>query len=67
MSAIAMLQIRQLGRVGEPEWRTVLFFLGGGGMRQQRVRPRCWEGGGRADLYGYLALFGVGTSGLVGS
>ena len=26
MSAVAMMQIRQLGRIGEPEWRTVLFF-----------------------------------------
>src|SRR5699024_2596853 len=26
MSAIAMMQIRQLGRVGEPEWRTVFIF-----------------------------------------
>lgn len=25
-SAVAMMQIRQLGRSGEPEWRTVLFF-----------------------------------------
>ncbi len=64
MSAIAMLQIRQLGRVGEPEWRTVLFFSvavcvsSGVGL--------LLEGWGRADLYGYLALFGVGASGLVG-
>ncbi|VDL05664.1 hypothetical protein FR5810_02516 [Bordetella pertussis] len=64
MSAIAMLQIRQLGRVGEPEWRTVLFFSVA--VCASSGSACCWEGGGRADLYGYLALFGVGTSGLVG-
>src|SRR3546814_5065271 len=29
LSAVAMMQIRQLGRVGEPEWRTVLIFSTG--------------------------------------
>ena len=57
-----MLQIRQLGCVGGSEWRTALFFSVG--MRQQRGRPAAGRAG-RADLYGYLALFGVGT-GLVG-
>jgi len=64
MSAVAMLQIRQLGRIGEPEWRTVLFFslavcvssLAGLGL----------EGWGQADWLGYAALFGVGVAGLFG-
>lgn len=29
LAAVAMMQIRELGRVGEPEWRTVLFFSTG--------------------------------------
>src|SRR5690606_14419249 len=27
LSAVAMMQVRELGRVGEPEWRTVLLFF----------------------------------------
>jgi len=64
MSAIAMMQIRQLGRIGEPEWRTVLFFslavclssFAGLGI----------QGWGQADMAGYLSLVGVGTAGLFG-
>lgn len=63
-SAVAMMQIRELGRVGEPEWRTVLIFsscvcasslvgLGFGGWR-----PISWEA--------WLALFGIGSSGMIG-
>lgn len=64
MSAVAMMQIRQLGRVGEPEWRTVFIFsccvcassavaLGGTG----------WQ---PISLPAWLALVGVGVFGLVG-
>ncbi|WGJ92032.1 DMT family transporter [Achromobacter mucicolens] len=64
MSAIAMMQIRQLGRIGEPEWRTVLFFSvavcasSAGGL--------AFEGWGYADWTGYLSLLGVGVAGLFG-
>ena len=64
MSAIAMMQIRELGRIGEPEWRTVLFFSvavcasSGAGLAV--------EGWGTADWTGYLSLLGVGLAGLFG-
>ncbi|MEZ2721763.1 DMT family transporter [Paenalcaligenes hominis] len=63
-AAVAMLQIRQLGRLGEPEWRTVFVFscfvcftglvaLGYLGWPQIH-----WQA--------YAALAGVGISGLFG-
>jgi len=64
LSAVAMLQIRQLGRVGEPEWRTVLIFssavclssFGGLGI----------EGWAHLDVKAWLALTGLGVVGMVG-
>lgn len=64
LSAIAMMQVRELGRIGEAEWRTVLIFscfvclssLGGLAI----------EGGESPGLHGWLALAGVGLFGLVG-
>jgi len=64
MSAIAMLQIRQLGRIGEPEWRTVLFFSVA--VCVSSVVGLGMEGWGHADMAGYLSLVGVGTTGLFG-
>lgn len=64
LSAIAMMQIRQLGRVGEPEWRTVLFFSLA--VCLSRVAGLALQGWGSADLMGYFALVGVGTAGLFG-
>ncbi|MDQ8030687.1 hypothetical protein CEG14_18410 [Bordetella genomosp. 1] len=64
MSAVAMMQIRQLGRIGEPEWRTVLFFSVG--VCLSSVVGLILEGWGQADMKGYLALVGVGTAGLFG-
>ncbi|CAM4185096.1 EamA domain-containing protein [Kerstersia similis] len=64
LAAIAMLQIRQLGREGEAEWRTVLFFScavclsSGIGLGI--------TGWGETDWQGWLMLLGVGSSGLVG-
>jgi len=63
MSAIAMMQIRQLGRIGEPEWRTVFIFsccvclssVPGIAMEGVSVSVGAW-----------LALVGVGVLGLVG-
>ncbi|MGB6105169.1 MAG: DMT family transporter [Pusillimonas sp.] len=64
MSAVAMMQIRQLGRVGEPEWRTVFIFscfvclTGVAGLLAEG-----WHGIG---LSAWIALTGVGVLGLVG-
>lgn len=63
-AAIAMMQIRQLGRIGEPEWRTVLLFSAGA----------CLSGVGGVAVMGWhavdplavLALIGLGCAGLVG-
>jgi len=64
IGAIAMLQVRQLGREGEAEWRTVLIFscfvcLSG-------ITGLLLEGWPRLDLPAWLALLGIGLSGLVG-
>jgi S-adenosylmethionine uptake transporter len=64
MSAIAMMQIRQLGRIGEPEWRTVLFFSVA--VCVSSIVGLAFEGWGRADWTGYLSLVGVGLAGLFG-
>lgn len=63
-SAVAMMQVRSLGRIGEPEWRTVLIFscfvcvTGGVGIAV--------DGWPMVGLEGWLALTGVGLFGLVG-
>ena len=63
-SAVAMMQVRQLGRVGEPEWRTVLFFsscvcatsfVGLAHTGWQAPTGEAW-----------FSLLGVGSAGLVG-
>ncbi len=63
-SAVAMMQVRELGRLGEPEWRTVFLFscfvcltsfVGLALLGWQAVG---WQGS--------LSLFGVGASGFVG-
>src|SRR3546814_5663537 len=64
LSAIAMMQIRSLGRVGEPEWRTVFIFscfvcfTGSAGLLVDGWRD--------ISLPAWLALTGVGVFGLVG-
>jgi len=64
LSAVAMMQIRELGRIGEPEWRTVLIFSGCaslsslGGMAFTRF--------GDIGTTGWLALVGIGFCGMVG-
>lgn len=63
-SAIAMMQVRSLGRIGEPEWRTVLIFscfvcmTGGAGIAV--------DGWPLVGLEGWLTLTGVGMFGLIG-
>lgn len=62
--AAAMMQIRQLGRLGESEWRTVLIFssvvclTGVAALSVLGWPPLSWQA--------YLALAGVGLSGLFG-
>ncbi|AZV93149.1 hypothetical protein CBF45_04990 [Bordetella sp. J329] len=64
LAAIAMLQIRQLGREGEAEWRTVLFFSCAVCLSSA---VGFWiTGWGETDWKGWLMLLGVGSSGLVG-
>lgn len=63
-AAVAMMQIRELGRVGEPEWRTVLIFsccvcLTG-------IVGMAFVGWRNIDVVAWLALLGVGCFGLVG-
>lgn len=63
-SAVAMMQVRSLGRIGEPEWRTVLIFscfvcvTGAAGV--------AIDGWPAMSLEGWLTLVGVGLFGLVG-
>lgn len=63
-AAVAMMQIRELGRIGEPEWRTVLFFSCT--VCITSMVGLASEGWGKADLQGYIALIGIGLSGLFG-
>jgi S-adenosylmethionine uptake transporter len=62
-AAVAVMQIRQLGRMGEPEWRTVLFFSFA--VSLSSIAGLFAMGWGAADWYGYAALCGIGISGLV--
>lgn len=64
LSAIAMMQIRQLGRIGEPEWRTVFIFSCC--VCASSVVALVAEGWNNINLYAWLALIGVGLTGLVG-
>lgn len=59
-----MMQIRQLGRIGEPEWRTVLFFSVA--VCLSSAAGLGFDGWGQADWPGYAALVGVGVAGLFG-
>ncbi|WP_394064969.1 DMT family transporter [Alcaligenes sp. WGS1538] len=64
LSAIAMMQVRALGRAGEPEWRTVLIFScfvvcsSAIGLLLDGWRDLDWRA--------WLALLGVGLAGLFG-
>lgn len=64
LAAVAMMQIRQLGRLGEPEWRTVLLFSVGvcvcGATGQSFLGWRMLD----APVIG--ALTALGAAGLVG-
>lgn len=63
-AAVAMMQIRQLGRLGEPEWRTVFVFscfvcLTG-------LTALGFLGWSYVGWQAYAALVGIGLSGLFG-
>ncbi|WP_415792449.1 DMT family transporter [Bordetella tumulicola] len=63
-SAVAMLQIRQLGRIGEAEWRTVLFFSVG--VCLSSTVGLILEGWAQVGWQAYASLVGVGVAGLFG-
>ena len=63
-SAMALMQVRSLGRIGEPEWRTVLIFSCF--VCATGVAGLAVEGWPAVGLEGWLALVGVGMFGLVG-
>src|SRR5690606_255285 len=64
LGAVAMLQVRQLGRVGEPEWRTVLIFSSCVCLTSAvGLASQGWHA---PSVPAWLGLFGLGVSGLVG-
>lgn len=63
-AAVAMLQVRQLGRLGEPEWRTVLLFSGF--VCVTGLVPLFYLGWPTLGWEAYAALMGLGLSGLFG-
>lgn len=64
LSAVAMMQVRALGRSGEPEWRTVLLFSCF--VVCSSLVGLLWEGWRELSWRAWLALLGVGWSGLFG-
>ncbi|MFA7579838.1 DMT family transporter [Castellaniella sp.] len=64
LSAVAMMQIRQLGRIGEPEWRTVLIFSMGASL--SGLAGIAIDGWHTRTPLTVLALIGLGIAGLVG-
>lgn len=64
LSAVAMLQIRELGRVGEPEWRTVFIFSCC--VVLTSVVAIFIDGWHRLTIQAWFALAGVGLAGLIG-
>lgn len=64
MSAVAMMQIRQLGRVGEPEWRTVFIFSCF--VCLSSVPQLAIQGVNDISPSAWAALVGIGVLGLVG-
>jgi S-adenosylmethionine uptake transporter len=64
LSAIAMMQIRELGRSGEAEWRTVFIFSCG--VCLTSFVGLAVEGWRDISLAAWLSLTGIGVLGLVG-
>jgi len=64
MSALAMMQIRSLARLGEPEWRTVFWFSCCACLSSAAgLAIRGWQ---PVQAMGWLMLIGIGVSGLFG-
>ena len=63
-AAFAMMQLRKLGEVGEPEWRTVLYFSVC--VVLTSLVGLTIEGWPPMSVTAYLALIGVGLTGLCG-
>ena len=64
LAAVAMMQLRSLGAMGEPEWRTVLIFsviVVASSVVGLMIGP--W---GASDWVGWASLMAIGGSGLVG-
>lgn len=64
LGAVAMMQIRQLGRVGEPEWRTVFIFSCCVVLVSAAIL--LIDGWPEVSFEAWLALAGVGLAGLIG-
>lgn len=64
LTAAAMMQIRQLGRSGEPEWRTVFIFSCA--ITISGAIPLVLRGWPAIEWQAYAALAGLGITGLVG-
>jgi len=64
LAAVAMMQLRQLGAVGEPEWRTVLYFSLA--VCATSLLALVSSGWASLDITAYLALGAVGLAGLCG-
>ena len=62
--AIAMLQVRRLGQVGEPEWRTVLIFSCC--VCLTSIVGLIVQGWGQPGLLAWIGLVALGASGMVG-
>lgn len=64
LAAIAMMQIREIGRLGEPEWRTVLFFsIVATTSSLVGIALGSWSW---SDWVGWVALFAIGGTGMLG-
>ncbi|ETF00374.1 membrane protein [Advenella kashmirensis W13003] len=62
--AVAMMQVRQLGTIGEPIWRTVMFFsIFVTGTSLVGIKA---HGIGEPDIVAWVALLVCGLSGLFG-
>jgi drug/metabolite transporter (DMT)-like permease len=64
ISSVAYLNVRKLGELGEPEWRTVFYFsamAAAGGLPWMLAASPFHA----IDLRGWLLLFGVGGFGLL--
>ena len=64
LGAVAMMQVRQIGRAGESEWRTVLIFSLVGLL--SGIVAVSIQGWVNLSWQAWLSLAGVGLSGMVG-